>query len=413
MKKITDSKRLFSLGLAFFMSIGMPVTGYAEDREAFRAVFDAEYYYSNNPDLQETMGEDAEKLFSHFVSSGVREGRSGNGEFNLRAYIFNNKDLLDAYQTDLSAYCRHFLEKGRSEGRICLPQEGEEKLVGSYSTSYDPSLPRAVNVSLAAERIHGTILQPGQLFSFSSAVQPRIPENGYVLAPAIGGNEYGGGICQVSSTLYAAMCHAMIPAMERHPHSSRVSYLPAGLDATISEGYKDLKFINPYQKPLTILTDNRDGLLTVSLYLDREIREEAENAEAWVEGQQNEEQQNEGQQNEGQQNEGQQNEEQQNEGQQNEEQKNEEQKNEGQQNEGQQNEEQQNEGQQNEGQQNEEQQNEDQQNEERQGTGTETAGEMKEGPGNTKAAGTETPAGSEETSAEAEVSEGTEESAEA
>ncbi len=358
MKKITDSKRLFSLGLAFFMSIGMPVTGYAEDREAFRAVFDAEYYYSNNPDLQETMGEDAEKLFSHFVSSGVREGRSGNGEFNLRAYIFNNKDLLDAYQTDLSAYCRHFLEKGRSEGRICLPQEGEEKLVGSYSTSYDPSLPRAVNVSLAAERIHGTILQPGQLFSFSSAVQPRIPENGYVLAPAIGGNEYGGGICQVSSTLYAAMCHAMIPAMERHPHSSRVSYLPAGLDATISEGYKDLKFINPYQKPLTILTDNRDGLLTVSLYLDREIREEAENAEAWVEGQQNEEQQNEGQQNEG-------------------------------------------------------QQNEDQQNEERQGTGTETAGEMKEGPGNTKAAGTETPAGSEETSAEAEVSEGTEESAEA
>ena len=378
MKKITDSKRLFSLGLAFFMSIGMPVTGYAEDREAFRAVFDAEYYYSNNPDLQETMGEDAEKLFSHFVSSGVREGRSGNGEFNLRAYIFNNKDLLDAYQTDLSAYCRHFLEKGRSEGRICLPQEGEEKLVGSYSTSYDPSLPRAVNVSLAAERIHGTILQPGQLFSFSSAVQPRIPENGYVLAPAIGGNEYGGGICQVSSTLYAAMCHAMIPAMERHPHSSRVSYLPAGLDATISEGYKDLKFINPYQKPLTILTDNRDGLLTVSLYLDREIREEAENAEAWVEGQQNE-------------------------GQQNEEQQNEEQQNEGQQNEGQQNEEQKN----------EEQQNEDQQNEERQGTGTETAGEMKEGPGNTKAAGTETPAGSEETSAEAEVSEGTEESAEA
>lgn len=351
------------MGLAFLMGIGMPVMGYAEDQEAFRTVFDAEYYYSNNPDLQETVGEDAEKLFSHFISSGVREGRSGNGEFNLRAYVFNNRDLLDAYQTDLSAYCRHYLEKGQSEGRICLPQEGDEKLVGSYTTHYDPSLPRAVNVSLAAERIHGTILQPGQLFSFSSAVQPRIPENGYVLAPAIGGNEYGGGICQVSSTLYAAMCHALIPAVERHPHSSRVSYLPAGLDATISEGYKDLKFINPYQKPLTILTDSRDGLLTVSLYLDREIQEEAEteNTEAWVEGQQNEKQQNEEQQNEG-------------------------------------------------------QQNEDQQNEKQQGTGTETAGEMKEGPGNTKSAGTETPAESaetekpaeEETSAEAEVPEGTE-----
>lgn len=270
MKRIMVPRSLLSLGLAFLMTMLIPARGYAEDPEAYRAVFDAEYYYNSYPDLQGTIGDDAEKLFSHFVSSGAREGRSGNAEFNLRAYVFYNTDLLDAYQTDLSAYCRHYLEKGREEGRICLPREEEQKLLGRYSTRYDPSLPRAANIHIAAGRIQETVLQPGQLFSFSAAVLPRIPENGYVMAPAIGGSEYGGGICQVSSTLYAAMCHALLPAAERHPHSSRVSYLPAGLDATISEGYKDLKFVNPYQQPLTILVEDNEGILTVSLYLDRE-----------------------------------------------------------------------------------------------------------------------------------------------
>ena len=287
MKRIMVHRSLLSLGLAFLMTMLIPARGYAEDPEAYRAVFDAEYYYNSYPDLQGTIGNDAEKLFSHFVSSGAREGRSGNAQFNLRAYVFYNTDLLDAYQTDLSAYCRHYLEKGREEGRICLPGEEEQELLGRYSTRYDPSLPRATNIHTAAGRIQGTVLQPGQLFSFSAAVLPRIPENGYVMAPAIGGSEYGGGICQVSSTLYAAMCHALLPAAERHPHSSRVSYLPAGLDATISEGYKDLRFVNPYQQPLTIMVEDNEGILTVSLYLDRENQENdgQETGDAQKEGQ--------------------------------------------------------------------------------------------------------------------------------
>lgn len=96
------------------------------------------------------------------------------------------------------------------------------------------------------------------------------------MAPAIGGNEYGGGICQVSSTLYAAMCHGLLPAIERHPHSSGVSYLPAGLDATISEGYKDLKFVNPYQESLTILAAADEGILTVTLQLGVGEQEQTE-----------------------------------------------------------------------------------------------------------------------------------------
>lgn len=272
-------RKTWMIYLVLLMVLLKPITAHAaEDREAYRAVFDADYYYNQYPDLQTTIGYDPEKLFSHFVTAGAREGRSGNAEFNLRAYVFYNHDLLDACKTDLSAYCRHYTTVGKTEGRISLPRDDERGVIGTYSTSYDVTLPRAVNIGLAIQRIHGTVLQPGEAFSFSSAVLPRNAKNGYVLAPAIGGNEYGGGICQVSSTLYAAMCHALLPATERYPHSSRVSYLPVGLDATISEGRKDLKFVNIYQEPLTILAVSENGVLTVSLCLGDEV-ESAEQAD--------------------------------------------------------------------------------------------------------------------------------------
>lgn len=271
MSKGTFYRKSLILCLSALLVLYKPVLGNAaENQEAYRAVFDADYYYNHYPDLQETIGYDNEKLFTHFIEVGAREGRSGNEEFNLRAYVFNNPDLLDIYKTDLSAYCGHYMEIGKTEGRNSRPQDNELGLIGTYSTRYDNTLPRAVNIGIAVQHINGTVLQPGEAFSFSSAVRPRTAQNGYVMAPAIGRYEYGGGICQVSSTLYAAMCHALLPAVERHPHSSGVSYLPAGLDATISEGYKDLRFVNPYQEPLIILAETNEGILTVSLKLGLE-----------------------------------------------------------------------------------------------------------------------------------------------
>lgn len=258
-------------GMLFLAAVLGSMPAYAaENRDDFRPVFDAEYYYNQYPDLQETVGNDSEALFNHFVTTGVREGRSGNAEFNLRAYVLHNRDLLDYYKTDLSAYCKHYMEIGKAEGRTCLPTGDEHGLIGTYSTNYDPTLPRATNIGIAVDRLNGTVLQPGEAFSFSQKILPRIPENGYVMAPAIGRYEYGGGICQVSSTLYAAMCDALLPVTERHPHSSGVSYIPAGMDATISEeGHKDLQFVNIGQDPLRIEAETNEGTITVSLYLDK------------------------------------------------------------------------------------------------------------------------------------------------
>lgn len=259
--------RRIACGVLVF-SFAYAMTGLAAgNQESYRAVFDAEYYYEQNPDLQTLIGADPEQLFSHFVSTGMREGRSGNAEFNVKSYVFWNPDLLGAYQTDLGAYCSHYVTVGKEEGRISLPQETDTNLIGTYTTYYNTTLPRASNIALAVRRVNGVTLQPGEGFSFSRAILPRIPENGYVLAPAIGRYEYGGGICQVSSTLYAAMCHALLPATERHPHSSPVSYLPIGLDATISEGSKDLQFVNIYSEPLILSVKTDEGALTASLYL--------------------------------------------------------------------------------------------------------------------------------------------------
>lgn len=275
MNKTEYYRKICLFYLVILIILLIPITGYAaENIEDYRSVFDADYYYNNNLDLQISIGYDTEKLFSHFVSSGAREGRSGNEEFNLRAYIFNNPDLVNVYITDLSAYFRHYSTSGKAEGRICQLQENEQNIIGIYSTIYNPTVPRAVNIANAVQHINGRVLQPGEMFSFSSSILPRTLENGYVVAPEIGRMGIGGGICQVSSTLYASMCTALLPATERHPHSSRVSYLPVGLDATIASGYKDLKFVNPYQEPLFIQATANEGVLTVSLHL--EMKEESE-----------------------------------------------------------------------------------------------------------------------------------------
>ncbi len=265
--KMRSLKKWAAAGMICLLALGNSMTAFAKNKEDYRRVFDAEYYYSQYPDLQTSIGMDAEKLFDHFVNFGAKEGRNGNEEFNLRAYVRHNNDLFLAFGKDYSRYCRHYEEFGRNEGRISQTQESDERFIGSVTTYYNEALQRTTNVKLAASRVNGKVLQPGELMSFSDTILPRTLANGYVAGPAIKRTEIGGGICQVSSTLYAAMCQAMMPAVERHPHSEPITYLPRGLDATISEGYLDLKLVNVYSEPLKIHANAENGALTVTLEL--------------------------------------------------------------------------------------------------------------------------------------------------
>ena len=120
------------------------------------------------------------------------------------------------------------------------------------------------NIKLASSKIHETLLNPGELFSFNEIVGIRTTANGFLMAGAyVGGvltDEVGGGICQVSSTLYASILLTHLEVVERRPHGMVVSYLPYGSDATVNWGSIDFKFRNNTDFPLRVEStiDNRD-----------------------------------------------------------------------------------------------------------------------------------------------------------
>lgn len=138
--------------------------------------------------------------------------------------------------------------------------------VTSYYT--DSTYERASNVELAAAKINGLILEPGQSYSFTSLVGPVDYASGYQMATVFSGGSrvdgIGGGICQVSSTIYYAQLKAGILATERHPHSNAVGYVPLGLDATMWEGSLDHRFVNPYDVPIKLEVTAGGGVLTVA-----------------------------------------------------------------------------------------------------------------------------------------------------
>ena len=245
----------------------------AVEIEDYSVIFNADYYYSLYPDLQLVIGKDAEDLFEHFIEYGMKEGRVGNAAFDVKAYMKNNLDLVGLLKaSDLTLYYNHYVKYGLNEGRIALYQEGQapaEGVLGSHTTYYNVEEMRAINVELAASRINGIVIKPGKTFSYSKSVGTRTVENGYVDGPSIANGKevssIGGGICQVSTNLYAALLLAGITPTEHHYHGLPVDYAPTGLDAAIAENYLDLRFKNTFEHDIVIEAIAKDGVLTVSL----------------------------------------------------------------------------------------------------------------------------------------------------
>ncbi len=142
-------------------------------------------------------------------------------------------------------------------------------VLGDYFTYYTGSAARISNVRLAISRINGTELMPGEEFSYDKTILPRNRANGYAPAPVFVGNDsaidYGGGICQPSSTLYAAALDANLEILERHNHSMAVGYIYNGLDATIAEGVLDMRFRNNSGYPVKIVADSSGGKATFTI----------------------------------------------------------------------------------------------------------------------------------------------------
>lgn len=143
-------------------------------------------------------------------------------------------------------------------------------VLASASTSLNTSnVDRTSNVTLAAKNINGTILNPGEEFSYNGVVGPRTTERGFKAAGAYSNgqliDEVGGGVCQPSSTLYMAVLRADLEVTERSNHSMTVSYTPLGQDATVSYGSLDFKFKNDTNYPIKLVTVREGSEMKVTI----------------------------------------------------------------------------------------------------------------------------------------------------
>ena len=153
-----------------------------------------------------------------------------------------------------------------------------KQTLSKYTTIYDAgNTSRASNIALACKTINETIIQPGETFSYNKVLGNTTKEKGYKLGGAYVGGKvvqaYGGGICQVSTTLYNSVLYANLEIVERYNHSYAVSYVPAGRDATVSYGGKDFKFKNNRNYPIKIVANAKNGVVNISLKGIKEDKE--------------------------------------------------------------------------------------------------------------------------------------------
>ena len=164
---------------------------------------------------------------------------------------------------------------------ITLADIGEKAFpneLATFTTRYDVSdVDRTTNLELACGKINGKVILPGETFSYNQTLGARTASAGYKNAKIYSAGEVvdgiGGGICQISSTLYNAVLMANLEIVERRNHQFVTSYVPAGRDATVVYGSTDFKFKNTRQYPIRLVATAKNGIATVTVY---GIKEETE-----------------------------------------------------------------------------------------------------------------------------------------
>lgn len=151
-------------------------------------------------------------------------------------------------------------------------------LLATFSTNYNAgNANRTTNLKLAANKINGTVLLPNEEFSYNKVVGERTIKAGYKMAATYSNGAVvdglGGGICQISSTLYDAVVMANLKITTRRNHQFVTSYLPAGKDATVVWGSQDFKFVNSRKYPIRITATVQNGVATIQVW---GIKEEVE-----------------------------------------------------------------------------------------------------------------------------------------
>ena len=235
------------------------------------------------PILNQTMLETLNNQLSRqIMKSPVNAGLDDYGNIipEKVGYMLNQKEFKEQFSAS-------FFQNGPSKivlpTRPLYPKVDSEilasirtRLIGHYITFFNSNnKERSHNITLAAEAINNHVVFPGETFSFNQVVGKRTATKGYQPAPIIVRGELsegiGGGICQVSSTLFNAADRSGLKIVERYSHSKQVPYVPPGRDATVSWYGPDFTFKNKYNQPILIRAKSLHGKMVVLIYSSDEI----------------------------------------------------------------------------------------------------------------------------------------------
>ncbi len=182
---------------------------------------------------------------------------------SLKALVEENKGSDKPFYLDMEILKASNTEVDTSEIFV-------DTLASYTSKITDSNANRLTNVRLAAEKINGVVLNPGETFYYLRHVEPITVAGGYKIANVYSNGkimqDIGGGVCQVSSALYSAALNAELEIVKRYAHSLTVSYVPLGQDATVASGEIDLRFINNTNAPIKIVTDFNPNGITVKIF---------------------------------------------------------------------------------------------------------------------------------------------------
>ena len=233
-----------------------------KDLEKEPKVFDVQFE-ADEDKVQTLLGVNAPNLNQEALDCGLERS---NGTFS----ITGGADGVEVNVTESVKAIQDFVKEwDGTDANISLatdvtkPRGSREELskvkdlLGAFSTDFSSSAAgRATNVKVGADKINGSVIYPGEQFSVYEAVSPFDAENGYELAGSYENGttvqSYGGGICQVSTTLYNAVIRSELQVDERYNHSMIVTYVKPSMDAAIAGTSKDLKFTNNTDAPIFI-----------------------------------------------------------------------------------------------------------------------------------------------------------------
>lgn len=191
-------------------------------------------------------------------------------DLDVEATRENVRDLLE--RTAFDELATASFNEIVAERRAADYEGFDTKPIGEYTTKFKKwQAGRNYNIALCASHFNGLIVYPGEEISFNTVTGDRTYDTGYKSAPVIENQEVvpgvGGGSCQVSTTLYNAVClEAGIPTTERWPHGLQVAYVPWNRDATVAYPQRDFKFINTYSSPILITCEIIENALTFRVF---------------------------------------------------------------------------------------------------------------------------------------------------